>query len=514
MQNSNASRDNSPRNDEHNGLKKPIINPNPTPRGTSSKRPLAISTKGKTLSKMGGIYSSTPNLQQNIKIDRNSINHISPLKKSINFGLTKKYQQAIIPSKAMTLELAEKLMQDAHNKIDEFKEQQNKGGNIDENLEFSIKENKYLQKTLISMQDIINKLFEKFDPVKAPLKSYPQTQRIKSPPKSSQMKYRTKEVENAQHALDNMMVEYDRLSQRMEMIKDPNYFSNLHMELSNVSKEMKELELHNKTLQTEQKKREIELEKLIAQGAPDTMFQINDLQKKVTITKDQLRREQIESEEIDKLTNDVIEQEKQLKEKEVKLRTIGSKYEVNFDTSNDESKRQLKDVLESKKETYKKHLDIAEGATKVIRKKLKTTSKVNKNKLKELEKQKAEYEAELEKITLEVKDKNIEISELMEKNAEFQKVRGSNHFLGENKNGNGYDAVQKAIQEQDEKETNAITIIQSWCRMILAKILVHRLNKQRNEAMKEIVNKPNINHTPISHDISVGEENKGVVKAL
>ena len=250
MQNSNASPDNSIRNDEHNSLKKPIINPTPTPRGTSSKRPLAISTKDKKLSKMGGIYSSTPNLQQNIKIDRSSINHISPLKKSINFGLTKKYQQAIIPSKAMTLELAEKLMQDAHNKIDEFKEQQNKGGNIDENLEFSIKENKYLQKTLISMQDIINKLFEKFDPVKAPLKSYPQTQRIKSPPKSARMKYRTKEVENAQHALDNMMVEYDRLSQRMEMIKDPNYFSNLHMELSNVSKEMKELELHNKTLQT------------------------------------------------------------------------------------------------------------------------------------------------------------------------------------------------------------------------------------------------------------------------
>ena len=47
----------------------------------------------------------------------------------------------------------------------------------------------------------------------------------------------------------------------------------------------------------------------------------------------------------------------------------------------------------------------------------------------------------------------------MEKNAEFQKVRGSNHFLGENKNGNGYEAVQKAIQEQDEKETKEAMII-------------------------------------------------------
>lgn len=224
---------------------------------------------------------------------------------------------------------------------------------------------------------MVSYLTFRFDPIKAPMKSYPQTDRIKSPPKSAQMKYRTKEVENAQHALDNMMVEYDRLSLRMDMIKDPNYFSNLHMELSNITKEMKELDLQNKTLHTEQKKREVELEKLLAQGAPDTMFQINDLQNKVTINKDQLRKEQAESEEIDKLMQDVIEQEKQLKEKEEKLRNIGSKYEVNFDTAGDGAKKQLKEELESKKETYKKHLDIAEGATKVMRKKLKTTSKVN-----------------------------------------------------------------------------------------------------------------------------------------
>lgn len=451
---------------DYSKLKKPILDPNPTPKGTKSKPSLALNTQGKQLNKKGSVYSSTPNLQQNRGSDRKNLlageNHISTHRKLTNFGLTKKAEQTIVPSKAMTLEQAEKLMNDAHNKIEEFKSQQNKGGNLDENLELSIKENKYLQKTLVSMQDIINKLFEKFDPIKAPMKSYPQTDRIKSPPKSAQMKYRTKEVENAQHALDNMMVEYDRLSLRMDMIKDPNYFSNLHMELSNITKEMKELELQNKTLHTEQKKREVELEKLLAQGAPDTMFQINDLQNKVTITKDQLRKEQAESEEVDKLMQDVIEQEKQLKEKEEKLRNIGSKYEVNFDTAGDGAKKQLKDELESKKETYKKHLDIAEGATKVMRKKLKTTSKVNKNRLKELEKQKQEFEAELEKKTLEVKEKNKEIAELMEKNADLQKVRQQNHFFGEDKGGNGYDAVKKAIQEQDEKETKAAIIIQSW----------------------------------------------------
>ena len=162
-----------------------------------------------------------------------------------------------------------------------------------------------MQKTLINIQDVINKIFEKYDPVKAPMKSYPQTDRIKSPPKSVQMKYRTKEVENAQKALENMMIEYEKVSARMEMIKDPNFFSNLHSQLDSINREMKDLEKENKTLLTEQKKREIEMEKLLAQGAPDTMFQINDLQNKVTITKDQLRKEIAENEEVETLMQQV-----------------------------------------------------------------------------------------------------------------------------------------------------------------------------------------------------------------
>lgn len=243
----------------------------------------------------------------------------------------------------------------------------------------------------------------------------------------------------------------------MEMIKDPNFFSNLHLQLDTINKEMKELEKENKTLQTEQKKREVEMEKLVAQGAPDTMFQINDLQNKVTITKDQLRKEQAESEEVETLMAQVLEQEKQLIAKEQKLRSIGLKYEINFDNQVDEKKQIEAEKLQEKKDTYGKHLAIAENATKTMRKKLKTLSKVNKAKLKELEKQKEEYEKELALKTEQVKEKNREIQELMEKNSDLQKVRrkNSNQFLGNDKGANGYDAVQKAIEEQDAKEANA-----------------------------------------------------------
>jgi len=49
------------------------------------------------------------------------------------------------------------------------------------------------------------------------------------------------------------------------------------------------------------------MEKLLAQGAPSAMFKINDLQTKVTITKDQLRKEQQELKHIDTLLKTVQE---------------------------------------------------------------------------------------------------------------------------------------------------------------------------------------------------------------
>ena len=444
---------------------------NATPSAVKAKNNiLSDKEKPQKLSKIGGIHSSTPNLQASRKDDKKSLlggDKIATSKQVLtSFGLTKKAEQNIIPSRAMTIEQAEKLIEETKVKMDQFKSEKSGAGSgsLDQMLEISIKENKFLQKTLINIQDVINKIFEKYDPVKAPMKSYPQTDRIKSPPKSVQMKYRTKEVENAQKALENMMIEYEKVSARMEIIKDPNFFSNLHSQLDSINREMKDLEKENKTLLTEQKKREIEMEKLLAQGAPDTMFQINDLQNKVTITKDQLRKEVAENEEVDALMTQVLEQEKVLREKEEKLKSIGQKYEVNFDNQVDEKKQIEAEKLQAKKETYGKHLAIAESATKVMKKKLKTMSKVNKNRLKELEEQKAQYEIDLQIKTEEVKKKNKEIAELMEKNADLQRVRNRNQnpFLGEEKNENGYDAVQKAIQEQDEKETNAAIVIQAW----------------------------------------------------
>lgn len=65
------------------------------------------------------------------------------------------------------------------------------------------------------------------------------------------------------------------------------------------------------------------MEKLLAQGAPDSLFKINELQAKLTIMKDQLRKEQAEEQKVYELTTQLQTQEVELKQKEEKLEEQG-----------------------------------------------------------------------------------------------------------------------------------------------------------------------------------------------
>ena len=102
-----------------------------------------------------------------------------------------------------------------------------------------------------------------------------------------------------------MMIEYERVQARMDKVKDPTFLASLHEKLDKLKSEVKQVDKENKMLQIEQKKREVEMEKLLQAGAPQSMYKINELQTKVTITKDQLRKEQEELERVEGLLEEV-----------------------------------------------------------------------------------------------------------------------------------------------------------------------------------------------------------------
>lgn len=62
------------------------------------------------------------------------------------------------------------------------------------------------------------------------------------------MKYWTKEVENAQKALENMMIEYEWVQAWMDDVKNPNFLTSLHEKLESLKNEIKLLEKENRQL--------------------------------------------------------------------------------------------------------------------------------------------------------------------------------------------------------------------------------------------------------------------------
>lgn len=119
--------------------------------------------------------------------------------------------------------------------------------------------------------------------------------------------------------------------------------------------------------------------------------------------------------------------------------------------------------LTHQKQKYDKNLHITNTATKTLKKKLKIMTKANKQRLNELKTQKEELQEEFRLKAREVLDKNQMIGDMMEKGKSKQRyekqIKVSKKKGKKTKN---YDAVQKAIEEMDEREHRAALIVQKW----------------------------------------------------
>ena len=117
-------------------------------------------------------------------------------------------------------------------------------------------------------------------------------------------------------------------------------------------------------------------------------------------------------------------------------------------------------ALKEQKHQYDRHLQIAESATKAMKRKLKLNSKRNKNKLKALQEEKRQLELELSEKTEQVNEKNQEIAELMDK-TKRQQLKQQQLRQEQNRPQNkDYDTVIQQIQEMDKREEDALLVIQ------------------------------------------------------
>ncbi len=118
-------------------------------------------------------------------------------------------------------------------------------------------ENVFLSTSLKNIKDNIDELFTKFDPRSNPVKSHPISDALKYKPVEEQLRTRDREIENAEKALANVLLEYKHVSEKVEQVRNPVYLNQLQEQVDKLSQEIKVAEKDIKHKELFQQKREV-----------------------------------------------------------------------------------------------------------------------------------------------------------------------------------------------------------------------------------------------------------------
>ena len=108
----------------------------------------------------------------------------------------------------------------------------------------------------------------------------------KGPPKPE---VRLQEVKNAEKQLSILEIEYDRVSKRTEQLSNPQYLLDLKERLISLEHRIKKTGKNKKTLETEQVKREKIIDKVIEEGEPERLQEINHLKTEAAMFEKKLK---------------------------------------------------------------------------------------------------------------------------------------------------------------------------------------------------------------------------------
>ncbi len=100
---------------------------------------------------------------------------------------------------------------------------------------------------------------------------------------------RVQEIKNSEKMLANLEMEYERMARRIEQISDPQYLLDLKERIISMDHRIKKAEKNKKTLETEQVRREKIIDKVIEDGEPELLQDINHLKTEAAIFEKKLR---------------------------------------------------------------------------------------------------------------------------------------------------------------------------------------------------------------------------------
>jgi small-conductance mechanosensitive channel len=130
---------------------------------------------------------------------------------------------------------------------------------------------------------------------------------------STELKIKDREIENADKQMNNLLWEYNRVKKRIEQVGDFNYAVKLKEKLLENEDKIRENEKQIKSLEQMQKRRDIQMNRLIKDDKTEKMRKVDYVHSKLTYSQEKINELHKKIETLEKVKEDQNKQDEDIR---------------------------------------------------------------------------------------------------------------------------------------------------------------------------------------------------------
>lgn len=249
-----------------------------------------------------------------------------------------------------------------------------------------------------------------------------------------ELKIKDREIENADKQMANLLTEYNTVKKRIEQVGDYNYAVELKSKVAENERKIKENEKLIKEMEQDQKRRDIQMNRLVKEEKTEKMRRVDYKHSKLTYLQEKINELEERIAQLKVVKDEQDGQEAETKQKYEAMLKIGEHYGIN-EKNVDDQQQIFRNKLMDEYEQLARREKHLKGELESVEKQYKGEIKEKKRVVREMAERKEKVQGELKQVVQDILAKARQLDDLI------GKMRGF---------GMGEDILNKWEQENKE----------------------------------------------------------------
>ena len=230
----------------------------------------------------------------------------------------------------------------------------------------------------------------------------------------TELKIKDREIENANKQMNNLLNEYNTVKKRIEQVGDYNYAVELKNKVQDNEKKIKDNEKLIKEMEQDQKRRDIQMNRLVKEEKTDKMRKVDYKHSKLTYLQEKIGDLEKKIDTLKTVKEEQDEQEQETKQKYEAMLKIGEHYGINERNIDNEEEIFRNKLLEEYQQLARKEKHLQQEIDS-IEKQYKIEIKEKKKLIKEYTDKKKSATKEISQAVKDILTKAKHLDDLIEK---------------------------------------------------------------------------------------------------